>query len=187
MSRSKGIAVPRDAKKFNPQLLKRLYDAIEMGMTYEHAAKYAGISDETLRQWRAGHFPSYVTEEEKQEFFERFDLAEGQSVMNKMATITAHSAEDWKAAAWMLERRHPDAYGRVIQTVEHSNREGKPLEVNVSSPKIEALLSRLPMDQLDVLVDVAKHIRENELSDVIDVEATPVERTAIEAGVRDEE
>jgi hypothetical protein len=38
------------------------------------------------------------------------DRAKGQAAL--VQRIARASDEDWKAAAWMLERRHPDIWGR---------------------------------------------------------------------------
>jgi len=44
--------------------------------------------------------------------------------------IVQHAKSDWRAAAWMLERRRPERYGRR-QRVEHITPDG-PLRVNLT-------------------------------------------------------
>jgi hypothetical protein len=43
----------------------------------------------------------------------------------------AASDNNWAAAAWKLERRYPDVYGRTVQ--EHTGKDGKAIEHNVAA------------------------------------------------------
>jgi hypothetical protein len=89
--------------KYTPETVDRIIQAIRLGATYQHAAAYGGISFETLNEWR----------KRKPEFSEQLNKAEGDGVMVWLAKIEkAASDGNWQAAAWKLERRYPDQYGK---------------------------------------------------------------------------
>jgi hypothetical protein len=68
------------------------------------AADYAGITRSTLWNWlKKGEDPkqkSYCT------FLDQVKKAEVEGAMVHLGTIAQASQKDWKASAWMLERRH---------------------------------------------------------------------------------
>lgn len=97
--------------KYTPEVVKRFTDALRVGSTYKLACDYAGITEETLSQWRK-KYP---------EFSEALKEAEGGAAIKWLALIDK-AAQDgtWQAAAWKLERRYPESYGRTVTSQEHS-------------------------------------------------------------------
>lgn len=92
--------------KYTDELVAKLCQAIELGATYELACNYAGITFETFRQWR----------EKKPEFAARVHEAEGKATVKWLAKIEQAATDGaWQAAAWKLERRYPQQYGRTVQ------------------------------------------------------------------------
>lgn len=77
--------------------IRRILDALEDGATYAVAARGAGISPRTFRRWRA-RYPGLQ---------ERVHRAEAESASGALGVV-AEAAEkgDWRAASWLLERRH---------------------------------------------------------------------------------
>lgn len=108
--------------KFTPQTIEQLARAIRLGATFDLAAKSAGISVETLRQWRDGKgFPKGTTAEQKLAFVGAIEKAEGDAALHWLTKIE-EAANDgaWQAAAWKLERRYSTEYGRQIRDVNHT-------------------------------------------------------------------
>lgn len=106
--------------KYTPEAVQRIVQAIEMGATYELAAGYAGIAYDTFNEWRKS----------KAEFSEAVKSAEGRAAVKWLAQIEQASREGtWQAAAWKLERRHPQEYGRTI--TEHQGNEDAPVAVRL--------------------------------------------------------
>src|SRR5262245_35285973 len=103
--------------KYTPERRQRLCDALAAGNTRRAACAVAGISDETLARWLG----RYV------DFVEAVQKAEGDAEQRYVAIID-RAAQDgtWQAAAWWLERRHAQAYGRGVQQVELSGPAGAP-------------------------------------------------------------
>lgn len=94
--------------KYTPDVVKRLTDAIRLGATYELACGYAGIGVSTFYDWLQA----------KPEFSEAIKEAEGGAAVGWLARIE-QAAKDgtWQAAAWKLERRYPEQYGRQVVDV----------------------------------------------------------------------
>ena len=110
--------------KLTPDVQVRIVNAISVGATYALAAQYGGVCPDTFTNWmrkgEAGKQP-YVG------FFEAVKEAEGAAAVKWLAKIEqAASDGTWQAAAWKLERRYPDDYGR--QRHEHSGPGGGPIQ-----------------------------------------------------------
>lgn len=80
--------------KHTPDKLAAIYKAVENGMSYKDACAVSGISEATFYEWKKS----------KPEFLETLCRAEakGQKVLlNKI-----RASKDWRASAWILERRY---------------------------------------------------------------------------------
>ena len=106
--------------KLTTEITERFLNAVKLGAPYDLACRYAGISHQTLQNWRDRKEPEFVA------FFESLRLAEGQAVVQWLALIEKHSHADAKWAAWKLERRYPNDFGRT-EKVEHANPDGTAL------------------------------------------------------------
>lgn len=92
--------------KYTPETVSRIVEAVRLGATYELAMAYAGI----------GHTQFHVWMNTKPEFAEAVKNAEGAAAVGWLAKIEQAAAEgNWQAAAWKLERRYPQLYGRTVQ------------------------------------------------------------------------
>ena len=134
--------------KYTPETVDKITQAIRLGATYKLACDYAGISEDTFYQWR----------NTKSEFSEAIKLAEGEGALKSLAVIERAAngvkgedgeyilAPTWQAAAWKLERRYPDMYGK--QRLELTGANGGPVQVETRQ------LPPLPDDVLDdILTD----------------------------------
>ena len=117
--------------KFTPETIKRLTDAIRMGATYDLACKYAGISYEIFNQWRNGKgFPQGTTPDDKVQFVDAIQKAEGDAAVGWLTKIEKAANDGaWQAAAWKMERRYPNEYGRTVQ--QHEGKDGAPIVVSI--------------------------------------------------------
>lgn len=108
--------------KYTPEVAERIAEGIRLGMTYEHAAWRAGISYASFNRWR----------DDIDEFATLIKRAEGEAVAKWMAVIEHAALKDknWTAAAWKLERRYAEAYGRRL--TEHSGRGGGAIKQEVT-------------------------------------------------------
>ena len=111
--------MPRPSK-YTPEVVKKICRAIELGATYELAAKYAGTSYETFNTWR----------NTKPQFSQAISEAEGKAAHGWLSMIEDSAASgQWTAAAWKLERRYPHDYGKTVQEQQHTGKDGQDLVV----------------------------------------------------------
>jgi hypothetical protein len=93
--------MPRKTR-LTPELQKQICGFVNAGAPIPHACEAAGVPWYTCKDWlkkgRAGRRP-YA------EFVEAIEEAKGKWVAGATMRITKASAEDWRAAAWLLERR----------------------------------------------------------------------------------
>ena len=82
----------------------------DAGMSLQTACAWAGISDDTLARQRKKDPELAARVERAREMFKA-----------KMVTlISAAAPKNWNAAAWLLERRWPEEFGRQRLDTEHS-------------------------------------------------------------------
>lgn len=121
--------------KYTPETVKKICDAITTGATYRLAAQYGGITYTTFNEWR----------KDNPEFSAAVEEAEGRGAMLLIGKIQKAATQSWRAAAWILERRHPEEYGRQI--IDHGNKEGETFAVEVKVRDYrEGLAPFLPPD-----------------------------------------
>lgn len=122
--------------KYTPETVDKLTQAIRLGATYALACNYAGIGVSTFHEWLNA----------KPEFAEAIKDAEGTGAIGWLAKIEAAASDgNWQAAAWKLERRYPDMYGR--NRVELTGANGGPVRVESRQ------LPPLPEDVLDDILE----------------------------------
>jgi hypothetical protein len=89
--------------------------ALAIGATYEIAAMFAGISVSTLDRWRKKAAEA-APDSPLGRLRDRLIRAEGRAAIGWLAKIEKAASEgDWHAAAWKMERRYPEQYGRRVQ------------------------------------------------------------------------
>ena len=88
--------------KLTKQVKTKILEALKLGATREHAASYAGIAPRTFYNWMAqgkgDQKGPYL------QFFHDVKKAEGENTVVMLGIVKAASEDDWKAAAWCLER-----------------------------------------------------------------------------------
>ena len=129
--------------KCTPELIEAASELKRGGMNNKDTARCLGISEATLYRWL-----SSPTCEEHREFCESLKRAEVEYKSTLRERIIKAAERDWKAAAWLLERRYPDEYGRRERREVISERERAPRIVDAAaSPeaveKAEELLEML--------------------------------------------
>lgn len=89
--------------KFSPQLGKAILEALSKGASIQMACDYAGIGRSTFYSWRAkgeaqktGQLRTFVDDIAK---------ASAQGGVHHLGKIFEASDRDWRASAWILERR----------------------------------------------------------------------------------
>ena len=107
--------------KLTPELQAKIVEAIAAGNYIETAAAYAGVNKTTLYDWmkRGGRTGKGIYHE----FSNAVARALAQAEMRDVLIIGQAAKDNWQAAAWRLERKFPDRWGRkdrISAQVEHS-------------------------------------------------------------------
>lgn len=90
--------------KVREPIIDKIVENIRLGAPFVVACNVAGISRATFRDWRIAD-PTID---------ERLKAAQGDFETTHLRNIRNHSAEDWKASAWVLERRVPHRYAKKL-------------------------------------------------------------------------
>lgn len=151
--------------KFTPDRTQKIIDALRGGNYRSTACQYAGINYQTFLNWLTiakgpDAPPEYV------DFLEAVEKAEADAEVARVALIAKASQDvmdedgelvakgSWQAAAWHLERSHPERWGRrEASKVEISGPDGGPISVQaalgVDQESISGLLMSLASRQRD--------------------------------------
>jgi hypothetical protein len=116
--------------KLTPEVQDKIVTALRAGNYQDVAANYAGIAAPTFYRWmEQGADPDSDTI--YREFREAVEKAKADSEVRDVALIDRAAADgSWQAAAWKLERKYPNRWGRVTRT-EISGPEGQALKVEI--------------------------------------------------------
>jgi transposase len=101
---------PMATVKLTPRVRAVLVDAVRRGNYLEAAAALAGVSKQSVYTWlkEGERFP----DSECGRFALEMEQAQAEFEDRMLGLIEGHAARDWTAAAWRLERKMPDKYGR---------------------------------------------------------------------------
>lgn len=129
------------------KLTKKRHDTLVKMARLGHydctAARFSGVDPSTLKHWlRKG---KEQTEGIYFEFAEAYELAKAQGETRLLSEITnAVEAGDWRAAAWILERKYPARWSKQNR-VEVTGKDGGPLQMQPVNEKavIDAYQARI--------------------------------------------
>ncbi|WP_448539831.1 terminase small subunit-like protein [Roseiflexus sp.] len=91
--------------KFTSERADIILDTLRRGASLAAAAAAAGVNPDTVLNWRRARRVFAIAVERA--------MAEG-ALRALDAIWTAAESGDWRAAAWLLERRYPEDYGRQV-------------------------------------------------------------------------
>lgn len=104
--------------KLTPERQRLIATAIAAGNSRDMAARYAGVAPQTMFIWLAKG--RAATSGMYHDFAEAVEKADADATVTAVANIRQAMRDSWQAAAWWLERRWPDEWGRrERQTIEH--------------------------------------------------------------------
>ena len=117
--------------KLTKEVKDKLIYAILIGASYEMASNYAGITYNTFRNWIKRGEEAKGGEYFK--FLEEIKNAQARGAVKLLGNLEeAIQNGTWQAAAWKLERRFPEIYGRTKVDIKHSNDEDNPVVTGVN-------------------------------------------------------
>lgn len=134
--------------KLTPERQTTICDLVRAGNDLSVAAACAGISRSTLFGWlRHGEAEESGV---YRDFTDALRQAEAEAEAEMLTRIRTAALDTWQAAAWYLERRHPDRWGRrarldVRHSLEDEARrwaQENGLDEHEALAEVEALLTR---------------------------------------------
>jgi hypothetical protein len=138
--------------KFNETVADKIINYLRAGAFVETAAIAAGIHKDTFYEWmkigRANGHPGLAA------WVARVDEAVAMSEVVMIGLVGKAAQEgQWQAAAWHLERKYPQRWGRRDR-VEHSGPGGAPIETVDRTPP-DAMTSEQQISRLAALIGKA--------------------------------
>lgn len=94
--------------KLTQEVRAALIKALRAGMTRTEAAACAGVSYDSLKRWHDAN----------PDFADALRRADAEAVMEAVEAIQHASWRQWRAAAWWLERRYPQEWGKQRLTAD---------------------------------------------------------------------
>jgi transposase-like protein len=115
--------------KLSPARRAVILESLKKGRSIQATASLAGVNKSTIYRWlkraRKG-------DEAFIEFLEQIEYAQAQFEAEAVDAIRKKGKEGaWQAYAWMLERKHPDRWGRH-NVHRHEGHEGGPIEFSLN-------------------------------------------------------
>lgn len=104
-----------DEVVLDDEALDRLATMLRAGNYVTVAARAVGVSPDRLAEWLERGASSHADDRGFVELRERLDRARADAEVRHVALVAAAAAENWQAAAWLLERGFPERWARVSQ------------------------------------------------------------------------
>ena len=122
MSKRDLIRLPRhteDKSSFDldEEIQEDIIQAIRLGGQIVPAARYAGVTEHQVMDWLS-KAENDVPGGKYFEFRKKVQQAEARTELGMISHIRRHAKDDWRAAAWWLEKTHKTRYGKTSQ-VDH--------------------------------------------------------------------
>lgn len=97
--------------KLTPEMQARILEGLRLGGTHQLVCDYAGVDPATFYRWMnlgaSGKAPY-------REFCQEVKRVTAEVGLLWVGIIQESAPKTWQAAAWLLERRFPEQYGRTI-------------------------------------------------------------------------
>ena len=149
---NKSVSKKGRKSKLDSERQKKLLSAIRMGNDTKVACAVAGISEATLYRWLelAQKKNARV---ELIDFRESLERAEAEAEVIKVGRINqAADNGRWQAAAWWLERKHPERWGQQTKIkTEVSGPNGEPISISIEEAR-KVVLEMLNEGESDGLI-----------------------------------
>jgi len=125
----------------------RIVQAVKAGNSLEVAAAFATVHRSTLQRWLQRGDPEKSAKRDApyREFRAEVEAARAEAEVRAVARVTQAAEKDWRAAAWFLERRCSQRWGR--SPVEDSDN-SKPLSVQPAVIELARGLGELRLQSL---------------------------------------
>jgi len=101
--------------KLTEELIEKAYKLIAAGNYQKQVAQYLGIGERTWYRWLQKGETAKSKRSIYRQFWQAVKKAEAEAAIRNVAIVQKAAQETWQAAAWWLERRYPEEWGRKDQ------------------------------------------------------------------------
>ena len=109
--------------KLTDELCTAICKNISEGNTIKYSVQKEGITYETYRRWMEKGRNAEVKSGKFYAFYVLIKKAEEEGKNFLVQGIKAHGKDSWQALAWLLERKHPQEFGKQQRVeMEHSGK-----------------------------------------------------------------
>jgi len=153
-------------EKLTPKIQDEIIKVIRSGNYIETACAYVGINKTTFYDWlrkgarekdRVESNPrARVKKDLKKyvDFSNEVEKALAHAEIRDVAIIGKAAEKEWQAAAWRLERKFPDRWGRKDKyALEHTGKEGGPIETSHTEELDLSNLTDKELEQLEQIIE----------------------------------
>ena len=137
--------------KLTPDVQELIVVGINAGLTFRLPCGLAGVNPATFYRWlekgetaKSGAF---------REFCDTVSRAKADSALRLVSQITLQAPTDWRAAAFLLERRFPDDYGKRSEV---TGKDGGPVKVEAKTQHVSQPSPEVWEDILRTRAEVEK-------------------------------
>lgn len=135
----------KEKRKLTNELIGELHKLKSNGLSNKDACQRLMISEVIFYKWRndAKEHIEQGRNTIEVKLFKSLKEAEAKFKAFHISNINNSCTTDWKASAWMLERKYPNEYARTErQQVEHSGEISNPLS-QFSKKELDSMLAYL--------------------------------------------
>ena len=127
--------------KLTPELTEEITTYIRDGNSPTVSATLVGISPSTYFNWMS---KGSNLEPRFMEFLESIKRANAQSIVNQVAHIArAADGGNWRAAAWLLERKAPESFGKKCTRAPEVDTQTLEKPLKISIQKLEEAIGKI--------------------------------------------
>ncbi|MFN7587337.1 MAG: hypothetical protein ACK5UQ_02310 [Planctomycetota bacterium] len=132
----------RPRSRMTPKTVAAILEGVAGCLPIDVAARAAGVAPSTVRSHRERH----------RDFATALDAAIATAKSSMVARVRDAAPKDWKAAAWMLERRFPEEFARpeIRATIATANIDTGELTKGILAGLSMIAARWAPMDEPDV-------------------------------------
>lgn len=142
---------PGRQSKLTPEVVEAICNSIKLGNYAKVACASAGISESVYYKW-LDEAKEPGASKELVEFMESIERAEAEAEAIKVAQVAKAAQKTWQAAAWFLERKHGERWGRNDRLrQEISGPDGGPIPFSVEDAR-RAIIAALDEGAKDVAI-----------------------------------
>jgi hypothetical protein len=100
--------------RLRPESQARFISLLRASNAFDTCARAIGVTPATAKLWyRMG--ADRTSAEVFRTFRRDVDRAEAEAEARNVAIVASAARESWQAAAWLLERQHPERWARISQ------------------------------------------------------------------------